>query len=138
MKTSKLNSSAVKTNHIIKTPCEISILSHIHVLPLSKIEREYTCALFLFQCSVTCGDGYSSRDVRCIIDERDQGSKSKDNTRRDAGPRESTSCVSSLRPDTRKLCSLVTCPLEPRYQRTDRYEPSTHGENRASLNFFIV
>ncbi|KAK3764257.1 hypothetical protein RRG08_033339 [Elysia crispata] len=81
------------------------------------------------QCSVTCGDGYSSRDVRCIIDERDQGSKSKDNTRRDAGPRESTSCVSSLRPDTRKLCSLVTCPLEPRYQRTDRYEPSPHDSS---------
>ncbi|RUS86757.1 hypothetical protein EGW08_005480 [Elysia chlorotica] len=81
------------------------------------------------QCSVTCGDGYKSRDVRCIIDDGNQDGNRKEISWKGTGSIESAGCLSSLRPDTIQICSRLTCPLEPRYQRTDRYEPSKHGKS---------
>ncbi|GFO37971.1 thrombospondin type-1 domain-containing protein [Plakobranchus ocellatus] len=76
------------------------------------------------QCSVTCGDGYMSRDVRCIIE--DKNDDDSDGNESSLLPRQSTLCVSDLRPDTRKVCSQGPCPREPRYQRTNRYDPNKY------------
>lgn len=75
------------------------------------------------QCSVTCGDGYISREVRCIIDDKSSEASHKSST---VTLTESARCVASSRPDTRKVCSQGTCPLKPHYQRSDRYEPSRY------------
>lgn len=53
------------------------------------------------ECSVTCGDGIRTRESRCVEDGRS-----------------SLSCVGSLKPHTREVCSLSAC-ID--YQRTDRY-----------------
>ena len=70
----------------------------------------------IFQCSVTCGRGQRSRDVKCL----------------DNNKRPSSGCAISTKPSEREMCKKRACPV------LDQGQPKTPGKTYSLTSSVIL